>query len=72
MSAFRKKTDFFFNWRKIGSYIVLVSATHEWHRYCAIHANMNQPQVCICPLLPESASHLLPHPIPLGCHRALD
>ena len=25
----------------------------------------------MCPLHPEPRSHLLPHPIPLGCHSAL-
>ena len=32
---------------------------------------MNQPQVYMCPTHPETPSHLLPHPIPLGCPRAL-
>ena len=35
------------------------------------YINMNQPQVCICFFLLEPPSHLLPHPTPLGCHRAL-
>ena len=30
---------------------------------------MNQPQVYIRPLPPETPSHFPPHPTPLGCHR---
>ena len=33
---------------------------------------MNQPWVYIYPLSLETSSHIPPHPIPLGCHRALD
>ena len=32
---------------------------------------MNQSQVFICPLPFEPLSHPPPHPVPLGCHRAL-
>ena len=32
---------------------------------------MNQPWVYMCPPDPEPLSHLPPHPIPLGCPRAL-
>ena len=32
--------------------------------------NMNQPQEFMCPLHPEPPSHLPPHPILPGCHRA--
>ena len=32
---------------------------------------MNRPQVYICPPHLELPSHLSPHPIPLGCARAL-
>ena len=39
-------------------------------QYCDGFA-MNQPQVYMCPPDPEPPSHLLPHPIPLGCPRAL-
>ena len=31
---------------------------------------MNQPLIYICSLPLEPSSHLPPHPIPLGCHRA--
>ena len=34
------------------------------------YIHMNQPQVYVCPLSLESPSRLLPHPTPLGCHRA--
>ena len=34
------------------------------------YINMNQPKVYICSPLLEPSSHLLPHPTPLGCHRA--
>ena len=33
---------------------------------------MNQPWVYIYPLSLETSSHFPPHPIPLGCRRALD
>ena len=33
------------------------------------YTDMNQPWVSMCPH-PESPSHLLPHPIPLGCPSA--
>ena len=36
------------------------------------YINMNQPWVYIYPLSLETSSHVPPHPIPLGCHRALD
>ena len=32
---------------------------------------MNQPQVYMCAPDPEPHSHLPPHPLPLGCPRAL-
>ena len=32
---------------------------------------MNWPQLYMCSPHPESRSHLPPHPIPLGCPRAL-
>ena len=35
------------------------------------NVNMNQPQVYLCPLLPEPPPHLPPHPTSLGGHRAL-
>ena len=35
------------------------------------YITMNYPEVYICPLHLEPPSHLPPHPIPLGCHRAL-
>ena len=36
------------------------------------YINMNQLHICLCHLPLESASHLPPHPTPLGCHKALD
>ena len=33
--------------------------------------NVNQPQVCICPLPFELPSHPQTQPTPVGCHRAL-
>ena len=35
------------------------------------YINMDQPQIYICPLPLEPASHLLPYPTPLDCHRVL-
>ena len=35
------------------------------------YIDMNQPHVYMLPPDPESPSHLSPHPIPLGCPRAL-
>ena len=35
------------------------------------YIDMNHPQVYTCPPRPESHQHLPPHPIPLGCPRAL-
>ena len=35
------------------------------------YISMNQPWVYICPLPLKSPSHLLPHPTPLRCHKAL-
>ena len=35
------------------------------------YSNMDQPQIYICPLPLEPASHLSPYPTPLDCHRAL-
>ena len=32
--------------------------------------SMNRPWVYMCPLYPVTPSHLPPHPIPPGCHRA--
>ena len=34
------------------------------------YINMNQPWVQTCPLPLKPPSHLTPHPISLGCHRA--
>ena len=34
------------------------------------YINMNQPQVYVCCLSLEPSCHFLPHPTPLGCHRA--
>ena len=50
----------YFNWRVIR---IL------W--WFLLYVTMNQPQAYMCPLPPESASHLLPQPIPPGCNRAL-
>ena len=50
----------YFNWRII---------TVQWWLLPCI--NMNWPQVYMCPLHPEHPSHLHPHTIPSGCHRAL-
>ena len=36
-----------------------------------LYTDMNQPQVYICPLPCECPSQPLPHPTPLGYHRAL-
>ena len=36
----------------------------------AIHQH-ELPQVYMCPFHPETPSHIPPHPIPLGCPRAL-
>ena len=36
-----------------------------------LYINMNQLQVYICRLPLEPASHVPPHPIPLGCHGVL-
>ena len=33
---------------------------------------MDQPQIYICPLPLEPASHLSPYPTPLDCHRVLE
>ena len=33
---------------------------------------MNQPLVYVCPFPLEPLSKLVPHPTPLGCHRAPD
>ena len=32
---------------------------------------MNWPWAYMCPFLPKPSSHLPPHPVPPGCHRAL-
>ena len=56
---FQSFFKFIFNWRII---------TILWF---LPYNNMNQPQVYICPLLPEPPSHLPPHLTPIGCHRAL-
>ena len=36
------------------------------------YINMNQPLVYVCPFPLEPLSKLVPHPTPLGCHRAPD
>ena len=35
------------------------------------YINMNQPQRYICPLILNPTSYLPPHPVPLGCPKAL-
>ena len=50
-----------------------VSCIGKWvfyHLQLLLYINMNQPQICLLPL--ETRYHLLPHPTPLGCHRAPD
>ena len=49
----------YFNWRII---------TLLW--WFLPYINMNPPQEFMCPLHPEPPSHLPPHPILPGCHRA--
>ena len=52
----------YFNWNGITLY------------YCGVfspYIDMNQPLVPMCSPYPEPHSHLPPHPIPLGCPRAL-
>ena len=52
----------YFNWRII---------TLQYCNGFLPYINMNQPQVYICPPILNPTSHLPPHPVPLGCPRAL-
>jgi len=48
-----------------------IPVLRSWGSVFFPYINMNWPQVYVCPPDPEPTSHFFPHPIPLGCPRAL-
>ena len=63
-SSFIKLADWFFFFYLEADYFTIL-----W--WFLPYIDMSQPQVHMCPLILNTPSHLLPHPIPLGCPSAL-